>query len=80
MTRKAILDFTGHPIRFLRNTDGHIIFDRISLNLLHSVSQTKFALDRAAQADFALIVENYITEQKNVASKKRDEAFVKLSE
>ncbi|MBA4058488.1 MAG: hypothetical protein C0490_27470, partial [Marivirga sp.] len=45
-----------------------------------SISQIKMEHDRASSADFALVVENYITRQRNFASKKKDEDQIKLSE
>jgi hypothetical protein len=74
------LDFTNYPFRFFKHETGFITFDSISFNHHQSISQTKIDFDRAASADFALIVENYITNQKNFAIKQKDEEQVKLSD
>lgn len=74
------LDFSNYPFKFFKHETGFITFDSISFNHHQLVSQTKMEFDRAASADFALIVENYITNQKNFASKHKDEDQVKLSD
>ncbi len=74
------LDFTNYPFKFFKHEIGYITFDSISFNHHQSITQSKMEFDRAASADFALIVENYITNQKNLASKQKDEEQVKLSE
>lgn len=74
------LDFSNYSFKFFKHETGYITFDSISFNHHQSVSQTKMEFDRAALADFALIIENYITNQRNFASKRKDEEEVKLSE
>lgn len=74
------LDFSNYPFRFFKHEAGFISFDSISFRHHQSISQIKMEHDRASSADFALIVENYITRQRNFASKKKGEEQIKLSE
>lgn len=74
------LDFSNYPFKFLRHEDGHITFDSITVTSKQTVSQTKFSFDRASSSDLALMVENYITNQRNFASKAKDTGEVKLSD
>lgn len=74
------LDFTNNPFKFFKHETGFITFDSISFTHHQLVSQKKMEFDRAASSDFALIVENYITNQKNFASKLKDEEHIKLSD
>lgn len=74
------LDFSNYPFRFFKHEAGFISFDSISFRHHQSISQIKMEHDRASSADFALVVENYITRQRNFASKKKDENQIKLSE
>jgi len=74
------LDFANYPFKFLKHETGYLTFDSISFTLCQSISQSKFELDRAGSNDFALIVENYITNQKNFASRLKGEEHIKLSE
>jgi hypothetical protein len=76
----VIVNFNEYPFRFLKTEDGYIQFDSIHFKLLQSVKQTKFEFDRAESSDFILIVENYITQQKNFISKPKEEGEVLISD
>jgi len=78
--RKVILNFKDYPFKYFQQDGAIISFDNISYLLTISISQNKFNWDRAGNVDFALVVENYITSQRNFASKRKDEDKVSLSE
>lgn len=73
------LDLTTYPFKFLRHEDGYISFNSIDVVSRQSISQTKFEFDKASSSDIALVVENYITNQRNYASKDKKTGEVKLS-
>lgn len=77
---KITLDFSEYKFRYFKHGEGFISFDNFSFILHQSILQTKFEFDRASTMDFAMIVENYITNQRNYASKRKDESNMKLSE
>jgi hypothetical protein len=77
---KVKLDFSNYLYKYFEHETGYITFDNINFTHHQSITQTKMEFDRAASADFALIVENYITNQRNFASKTKDEEHIKLSE
>jgi hypothetical protein len=74
------LDCATYPYKFFKHEDGYITFDSIDVVSKHTISQTKFEFDRASSSDLALVVENYITNQRNYASKSKDTGEVKLSD
>lgn len=73
------LDFSNYPYKFFKHEFGWITFDNVCFTYHYCVSQNKMEFDRASSTDFALVVENYITNQRNFASKQKDEDYVKLS-
>jgi hypothetical protein len=78
--RNVIMNFDNYPFRFIIHDDLYIEIEKMSFEFLMHVSQTKFQSDRAASADFVLVVENYLTNQKHFVSKAKEEDRVKLSE
>lgn len=74
------IDFSTYPYRFLKVDGGYNTFDAIETTLLQTVSQSKFSWDRAESQDFVLMVENYITRQRNFVSKPANSDNVKLEE
>ncbi|HLO69337.1 MAG TPA: restriction endonuclease [Flavipsychrobacter sp.] len=78
-TSKVTVDFTNYKYRAIRDNGGLMVFDKITFDLIHLISQSKFEFDRASSSDFVLIVENYITNQKNFVSRVKNENKVVLS-
>ena len=76
----VIMDFQNYPFRYLPFSHGYIKLDTITMSLLQSITQKKIEHDRAEKTDFVLMVENYITKQKNFAFKEADEDKVELSD
>ncbi len=74
------IDFSNYPYSFLKVEGGYVTFDAIECNLLQTVTQSKFSWDRAESQDFVLMVENYITRQRNFVSKPANSGSVKLEE
>lgn len=77
---KTTLDFSKYECRFLKMGEGFLIIDKMECDFTQIISQSKMEIDRAHSADFALIVENYISNQKNYISKRKNEEKLKLSE
>ncbi|HEX7904875.1 MAG TPA: restriction endonuclease [Chitinophagaceae bacterium] len=76
----VVVKFENYPFKFLKVEHGFIKFETIHFNFLQSVVQTKFDFDRADSSDFVLVVENYITQQRNFISRSKEESKVILSE
>ena len=74
------LDFKNFPYNNLIYEDGLINFQGVTFELKVVISQNMMEIDRAKSADVMLIVENYITNQRHLAAKRKDESNVKLSE
>lgn len=74
------LDFTKYRYKFISHDNGFIQFESIYFDLITRICQSKMTFDRTKSVDFALIVENYISKQKNFVSKSKNESKIKLSE
>lgn len=77
---KVTLDFTNYPHRYFLHEESLIGFEKMSFKYQQSVTQNKTVFDRTKDKDFALIVENYITNQRNYVSKEKGSETVDLSE
>lgn len=75
-----LVDFTKQQHKFIRHEHGLISFDSLAFDLLQTVTQTKIESDRANTIDFVVMVENYITNQKNYVSKDKNNDRIELSE
>lgn len=73
------IDFKEYAFKFIRHDNGFIVLDSITFNLYQAIHQSKMEFDRTANIDFGLIVENYITKQRNFVSKKKEEETIILS-
>ena len=76
---KVIFDFINYPFRFLKVGDGYIRLDNITASILLSISQSTLEIDRAKNFNYVLMVENYITTQKNFVAKDKETSNSSLS-
>jgi hypothetical protein len=67
------LDLTAEPHRELRRSDGLIRLERLKLDLLATVSQSRFEFDRGSGFDLALAVENFVTRARRVVTRREDQ-------
>ncbi len=74
------LDVSTYPFKFLKHEHGYITFDSLDIISKQTISQTIFEFDRGSSSDIALVVENYITNQRNYASRAKATGEVKLSD
>jgi len=74
------LDFTDYKYKFISHDNGFIQFDSIYFDFINCINQSKMNFDKTESVDFALIVENYISKQKNFVSKRKTESKIKLSD
>lgn len=75
----ANIDFSNYPYRFLPHSNSFIELERLTVTYMFSINQTKMEFDRSASFDLVLMVENYITSQKNFVSKERLSDKITLS-
>ena len=76
---KIKLDFNNYKFKFLKYDNGFTVLDTVYFDFISSISQSKMDFDRTASVDFALMVENYISNQKNFVSKRKEDESVTLS-
>ncbi|UZJ63200.1 hypothetical protein OKW96_11795 [Sphingobacterium sp. KU25419] len=74
------LDFKTYKYKFISHDNGFIQLDSIYFDFINCIDQSKMTFDKTENVDFALIVENYISKQKNFVSKPKTESKIKLSE
>lgn len=76
---KAHFDFKNYSFNHLPHGEGYITFDKITVPYLFSISQSKIEHDKTKDFDYVLMVENYITKQRNFVGKKKEDSGVSLS-
>lgn len=76
---KVTLDFSNYSHRYFLHEGSLIGFEKVSFKYQQSVTQNKTVFDRTKDKDFALVVENYITNQRNFVSKEKGSEKVNLS-
>lgn len=74
------LDFIDYKFKFLKYDSGFIVLDSMYFDFIRSISQSRMDFDRTASVDFALIVENYISNQRNFVSKRKEDNRLSLSD
>lgn len=74
------IDFSDWEFCQLNYPFGFIKLSELEFEILTTIDQDKFEKDRAAEHDFALVVENYITKNKNIVSKKKTFSSINISE
>lgn len=79
LATKVIVDFSDSQYRHLKHEGGFIQFEKIIFDFYGSINQSKMDFDKTESVDIALIVENYISKQKNFISKHKNEYKLKLS-
>ncbi len=63
------LDLSSYPYRELRQKFGFGRLEAVSMDILVTVSQSRFEYDRAARLDLAVAVENFVTRQRQVVTR-----------
>ncbi|SEG75535.1 restriction endonuclease [Paenibacillus sp. UNC499MF] len=74
------IDFSNYEFRQLRISQGAVNIDKITCKLLTHVSQTVFHFDRGERLNMALVIENYITNQRHIVSESKDQTNLQISE
>jgi hypothetical protein len=73
------IDLSGTEYRQLRLPNAAVRLERIKTEFLASVSQVEFKFDRGANLDFALVVEDYITNQRHLAHRRANDPGINFS-
>ncbi len=71
-----ILNFADSPYRDLRRSFGLVRLQELTMDLIVSVTQSRFEQDRAKGLDLALAVENYVTRQRSVVTRQAESSDV----
>lgn len=77
---KVCVDFSDWEFCHLKYPYGFIKLFQLEFEVVSTVDQTKFETDRGKEFDFALVVENYITKQRNVVTKSKTFSTFNISE
>jgi hypothetical protein len=65
------IDFSSWEFCQLNYPFGLIKLSELDFEILTTIDQDKFEMDRAQEFDFALVVENYITKSKSIVTKQK---------
>lgn len=74
------IDFSNYEFRQLRLRQGAVNMDKLTCKLLTHVNQTVFHLDRGENLNLALVIDNYIAQQKHIVSQVTDQTNLQISE
>jgi hypothetical protein len=76
---KTHFDFKNYLFNHMPHGQGHLTFDKLTVSYLFSISQSKIEHDKTKDFNYVLMVENYITKQKNFVGKKKEDNSISLS-
>lgn len=76
----VIVNMSDYAHNILHFSNGLAIIKQMKFSLLTSITQSNFQLDRGKNLDFALMVENYIVNQKHTVIKHKDEELIHVSD
>lgn len=74
------IDLSHSPHQLLMFPFGVVRLERLSMDLIVTVSQSRFEYDRAGTLDLAVAVENYVTRQRTVVSRQSESAQLSVDE
>ena len=74
------LDLSNSEFRIMILPEGTLEINKITFELKTLIEQKLVRHDRALKYDLALIIENYITKQRNIISKEKKSPQIELSE
>jgi hypothetical protein len=74
------LDLSNSDFKIMILPEGTLEINKITFELKTLIEQKLVRHDRALKYDLALIIENYITKQKNIISKEKKSPQIELSE
>jgi len=66
------VDLSSFEFRQLRNKYAAVNLSEMTLNFVTQISRSELNIDRAESLDYALIVQNYVSQQAHYVSKKTD--------
>jgi hypothetical protein len=66
------IDLANAPHRQLNLPYGLLLIERLTLELVVTISQTRFEADRGNGLDIALAIENYVTRERSVVYRRSD--------
>ena len=73
------VDLTGFEFRQLRNKYAAVNLNEMTLNFVTQISRSELNIDRGKNLDYALIVQNYVSEQAYYVSKNNDSGEMLVS-
>lgn len=76
----VVVKLDDYPYKHLKHLEGFVKFNEITFDFIQVLTQTKMEFDRGASSDFILMVENFITKQKNFVSKAKEDGTIVLSD
>ena len=80
ITSKIEIDIADSEFRILRLPQGLLEIEKIVFQLDTLINQDLIHHDRAKNYNMALIIENYITKQRNIISRHKDSSQLELSD
>lgn len=79
ITSDVKVSFSDFEFRQLRNKFAAVNLSEMTLNFVTQISRSELNIDRAGSLDYALIVQNYVSEQAHYVSRKSDSGEILVS-
>ena len=73
------MSFSEFDFRQLRNKFAVVNLDEMTINFVTQISRSEMNIDRAEDLDYALVVQNYVSEQAHYVSKKSKSGEILVS-
>ncbi|MEZ8081902.1 restriction endonuclease [Enterovibrio norvegicus] len=73
------VSFSGFEFRQLRNKFAAVNLSEMAINFVTQISRGELNIDRAESLDYALVVQNYVTDQAHYVSKKSESGEILVS-
>jgi hypothetical protein len=73
------ISLSGFEFRQLRNKFAAVNLSEMTINFVTQISRSELNIDRAESLDYALVVQNYVSEQAHYVSKKSESGEILVS-
>lgn len=79
LSARAELDLTHTPFCQLRLQKAAVRISRVGFEFVTHMSRSEISVDRGSKLDFAVMVENYVNDQRTIAHRRKQGARIQMS-
>ncbi len=78
LSARAELDLTGTPFCQLRLQKAAVRIERVGFDFITHISRSEISVDRGANLDFAVMVESFVSEQRLIAQRGKQDSRIHM--